>query len=127
MRISDWSSDVCSSDLLPGTIHTAVQAVDEAGGRGLALKCDIREEDQVRAAVAATVDAFGGIDILVNTASAIGLRGVLDTPMKRCDLIPQVNARGSFLCAQSCLRHLRQAETPAILPLDPPPPQEPKG
>src|SRR3546814_6169997 len=92
MRISDWSSDVCSSDLkLPGTIHTAVQAVDEAGGRGLALKCDIREEDQVRAAVAATVDAFGGIDILVNNASAIWLRGVLDTPMKRFDLMQQVN------------------------------------
>src|SRR3546814_10393990 len=126
MRIGDWSSDVCSSDLvpnpkLPGTIHTAVQAVDEAGGRGLALKCDIREEDQVRAAVAATVDAFGGIDILVNNASAIWLRGVLDTPMKRLDLMQQVNARGSFLCAQGCLPHLLQADNPHILTLATPP------
>src|SRR3546814_20708708 len=97
---------------LPGTIHTAVQAVDEAGGRGLALKCDIREEDQVRAAVAATVDAFGGIDILVNNASAIWLRGVLDTPLKRFALMQPVNAPGSFLCAQACLHPLLQAATP---------------
>src|SRR3546814_7946294 len=78
---------------LPGTIHTAVQAVDEAGGRGLALKCDIREEDQVRAAVAATVDAFGGIDILVNNASAIWLRCVLDPPMKRDRKRTRLNSR----------------------------------
>src|SRR5690606_8595114 len=79
---------------LPGTIHSAAEAVNAAGGRGLALKCDIREEDQVRAAVAATVEAFGGIDILVNNASAIWLRGTLDTPIKRFDLMHQVNARG---------------------------------
>ena len=95
-------SDVANPKL-PGTIHTAVEAVNQAGGRGLALKCDIREEDQVRASVAATVDAFGGIDILVNNASAIWLRGALDTPMKRFDLMQQVNSRGSFLCAQACL------------------------
>src|SRR5690606_3724417 len=98
-------SDVPNPNL-PGTIHTAAQAVDDAGGRGLALRCDIREEDQVRAAVAATVEAFGGIDILINNASAIWLRGTLDTPMKRFDLMQQVNARGSFLCAQACLPHL---------------------
>ena len=67
---------------LPGTIHEAAAAVDAAGGHGLALRCDIREEDDVRAAVAATVERFGGIDILVNNASAIWLRGALDTPMK---------------------------------------------
>lgn len=111
---------------LPGTIHTAVEAVNAAGGRGLALKCDIREEDQVRAAVAATVDAFGGIDILVNNASAIWLRGTLDTPMKRFDLMQQVNARGSFLCAQACLPHLLQAPNPHILTLAPPPSLDPK-
>src|SRR5688572_31507621 len=72
---------------LPGTIHTAAEAVNAAGGRGLALKCDIRGEDDVHAAVAATVDAFGGIDILVNNASAIWLAGALDTPMKRFDLM----------------------------------------
>ncbi|WP_143707842.1 SDR family NAD(P)-dependent oxidoreductase, partial [Xanthomonas phaseoli] len=78
---------------LPGTIHSVAAAVTAAGGQALALKCDIRDEVQVRAAVAATVDAFGGIDILVNNASAIWLRGALDTPMKRFDLMQQVNAR----------------------------------
>ncbi|MFT3763179.1 MAG: NAD(P)-dependent oxidoreductase [Pseudoxanthomonas sp.] len=111
---------------LPGTIHTAAEAVNAAGGRGLALKCDIREEDEVRAAVAATADAFGGIDILVNNASAIWLRGALDTPMKRFDLMQQVNARGSFLCAQACLPHLLQAPNPHILTLCPPPSLDPK-
>ncbi|MDQ3159614.1 MAG: SDR family oxidoreductase, partial [Pseudomonadota bacterium] len=102
------------------------KAVEAAGGNAVALKCDIREEDQVRAAVAATVDAFGGIDILVNNASAIWLRGVLDTPMKRFDLMQQVNARGSFLCAQACLPHLLQAPNPHILTLCPPPSLDPK-
>ncbi|MUV12758.1 SDR family oxidoreductase [Noviluteimonas gilva] len=106
---------------LPGTIHTAVAEVDALGGKGLALRCDIREEDQVHAAVAATVEAFGGIDILVNNASAIWLRGTLDTPMKRFDLMQQVNARGSFLCAQACLPHLLKAANPHILTLAPPP------
>lgn len=111
---------------LPGTIHSAAAAVEQAGGSALALKCDIREEDQVRAAVAATVDAFGGIDILVNNASAIWLRGTLDTPIKRFDLMQQVNARGSFLCAQACLPHLLNAPNPHILTLCPPPSLDPK-
>ncbi|GHH51283.1 SDR family oxidoreductase [[Pseudomonas] boreopolis] len=111
---------------LPGTIHSAAEAVMAAGGQGLALKCDIREEEQVRAAVAATVDAFGGIDILVNNASAIWLRGALDTPMKRFDLMQQVNARGTFLCAQACLPHLLQAANPHILTLAPPPSLDPR-
>lgn len=111
---------------LPGTIHDAAKAVEAAGGRALALKCDIREEDDVRAAVAATVDAFGGVDILVNNASAIWLRGALDTPMKRFDLMQQVNARGSFLCAQACLPYLLQAPNPHILTLAPPPSLDPK-
>ena len=118
-------SDVANPKL-PGTIHSAAQAVNEAGGRCLALKCDIREEDQVRASVAATVDAFGGIDILVNNASAIWLRGALDTPMKRFDLMQQVNSRGSFLCAQACLPHLLVAPNPHILTLAPPPSLDPK-
>jgi citronellol/citronellal dehydrogenase len=111
---------------LPGTIHDAAKAVEAAGGRALALKCDIREEDDVRAAVAATVDAFGGVDILVNNASAIWLRGALDTPMKRFDLMQQVNSRGSFLCAQACLPYLLQAPNPHILTLAPPPSLDPK-
>ncbi|MET4729205.1 citronellol/citronellal dehydrogenase [Lysobacter enzymogenes] len=111
---------------LPGTIHSVAAEVEAAGGRALALKCDIREEDEVQAAMAATADAFGGIDILVNNASAIWLRGVLDTPMKRFDLMQQVNARGSFLCAQACLPYLKQAANPHILTLAPPPSLDPK-
>ena len=111
---------------LPGTIHSAAAAVDAAGGKGLALRCDIREEDQVQAAVAATVERFGGIDILVNNASAIWLRGTLDTPMKRFDLMQQVNARGSFLCSQVCLPHLLKSANPHILTLAPPPNLSPK-
>ena len=111
---------------LPGTIHTAAAAVDAAGGQGLALQCDIREEDQVAAAVAATVARFGGIDILVNNASAIWLKGALETPMKRFDLMQQVNARGSFLCAQHCLPHLLKAANPHILTLAPPITLDPK-
>jgi citronellol/citronellal dehydrogenase len=111
---------------LPGTIHTAAAAVDAAGGHGLALKCDIREEDEVRAAVAATVERFGGIDILVNNASAIWLRGLADTPMKRFDLMQQVNARGTFLCTQACLPHLERAANPHVLTLAPPPNLDPK-
>jgi citronellol/citronellal dehydrogenase len=106
---------------LPGTIHSAAAAVDAAGGRGLAIQCDIREEDQVLAAVALTVETFGGLNILVNNASAIWLRGTLDTPMKRFDLMNQVNARGTFLCSQVCLPHLLKAANPHILTLAPPP------
>ncbi len=113
-------SDVANPKL-PGTIHSAAQQVEAAGGEALALRCDIREEDDVRAAVAATVARFGGIDILVNNASAIWLRGTLDTPMKRFDLMQQVNARGTFLCSQACLPHLLQSENPHILTLAPPP------
>src|SRR4249919_2427363 len=106
---------------LPGTIHSAAAAVDAAGGKGLAIQCDIREEEQVVAAVARTVETFGGLDILVNNASAIWLRGTLDTPMKRFDLMSQVNSRGTFLCSQICLPHLLQSANPHILTLAPPP------
>lgn len=111
---------------LPGTIHSAAEAVIAAGGQALAIKCDIREEAEVQAAVAATVERFGGLDILVNNASAIWLRGIADTPMKRFDLMQQVNARGSFLCAQVCLPHLLRAANPHILTLCPPPSLDPK-
>ena len=100
--------------------------MDAEGGQGLALQCDIREEDQVKAAVAATVERFGGIDILVNNASAIWLQGALQTPMKRFDLMQQVNARGTFLCSQACLPHLLDSANPHILTLAPPPNLDPK-
>ncbi|HSE12851.1 MAG TPA: NAD(P)-dependent oxidoreductase [Rudaea sp.] len=106
---------------LPGTIHTAAAAVEASGGAALAIRCDIREEDSVHAAVEQAVQRFGGIDILVNNASAIWLRGALDTPMKRFDLMQQVNARGTFLCAQVCLPHLLKSANPHILTLAPPP------
>jgi citronellol/citronellal dehydrogenase len=118
-------SDVANPKL-PGTIHTAAAAVEAAGGKALAIKCDIREEAEVRAAVEETVARFGGLDILVNNASAIWLRGALDTPMKRFDLMSQVNTRGSFLCAQVCLPHLLKSSNPHILTLAPPPSLAPK-
>jgi citronellol/citronellal dehydrogenase len=111
---------------LPGTIFSAAEEIEAAGGKALPIKCDIREEDEVKAAVAATVERFGGIDILVNNASAIWLAGIADTPMKRFDLMQQVNARGSFLCAQVCLPHLLKSDNPHILTLAPPPSLDPK-
>jgi len=111
---------------LPGTIHSAAAAVDAAGGKGLAIRCDIREESEVRTAVETTVARFGGIDVLVNNASAIWLRGALDTPMKRFDLMSEVNSRGTFLCAQACLPHLFESANPHILTLAPPPSLDPK-
>ena len=111
---------------LPGTIHSAAAAVEAAGGKALAIQCDIREEDQVEAAVAAAVERFGGIDILINNASAIWLQGIANTPMKRFDLMQQVNARGTFLCTQKCLPHLLKAANPHVLTLAPPPTLDPK-
>ncbi len=105
---------------LPGTIYTAAQEVEAAGGKALALAVDIREEAQVLDAVAKAVETFGGIDILVNNASAISLTGTLATPMKRYDLMHQINTRGTYLCSQACLPHLKRAKNPHILNLSPP-------
>ena len=105
---------------LPGTIHTAAAEIEAAGGHALPLAVDIRFEDQVYAAVEQTVGRFGGIDILVNNASAISLTGTLQTPMKRFDLMLGVNLRGTFLCSQACLPHLAKAANPHILTLSPP-------
>jgi citronellol/citronellal dehydrogenase len=111
---------------LAGTIHSAAAEIEAAGGCALPLKVDVRSEESVVAAVAEAVARFGGIDILVNNASAIWLRGTADTPMKRFDLMHQVNTRGSFLCAQACLPHLKRAANPHILTLAPPPNLDPK-
>jgi citronellol/citronellal dehydrogenase len=111
---------------LEGTIHTAAAAVKAAGGNALPLVVDIRDEENVKAAVARTVEVFGGIDILVNNASAIRLTGTLQTPVKRYDLMHGVNGRGTFVCAQACLPHLLDAPNPHILTLSPPLVTDPK-
>jgi len=106
---------------LPGTIFTAAKEVEAAGGKALPLMCDIRSEEQVFAAVQKAVDMFGGIDICVNNASAISLTGTLETPIKKYDLMHQINARGTYLVSQACLPHLLKARgTPHILNLSPP-------
>ena len=115
---------------LPGTIHSAAAEIEQAGGQALPLVCDIRDEASVHAAVAATVQRFGGIDILLNNASAISLTGTLETPMKRFDLMFGVNVRGTFLCSQACLPHLKLSaianRNPHILTLSPPLNLDPK-
>ncbi|HEX9776574.1 MAG TPA: NAD(P)-dependent oxidoreductase [Geopsychrobacteraceae bacterium] len=105
---------------LPGTIHTAARQIDAAGGKVLPLAVDIRDEVRLRQAVAEAADHFGGIDILVNNASAIYLAGVRQTPMKRFDLMMQVNLRGTFAASQAVLPYLLEAENPHILTLSPP-------
>jgi len=109
---------------LPGTIHSAAAEVEAAGGQALALQCDIRDEASVHEAVARTVERFGGIDILVNNASAISLTPTPETPMKRFDLMFGVNVRGTYLCTQSCLAELiksaRAGRNPHVLNMSPP-------
>ncbi len=105
---------------LPGTIHTAVAEIEAAGGKGLPLMCDVRSEESVAAAVAKTVETFGGIDILVNNASAINLTGTEQTDMKRYDLMHSINTRGTFLCSKLCIPHLKKAANPHVLNLSPP-------
>ncbi|MFA5939449.1 MAG: NAD(P)-dependent oxidoreductase [Sinimarinibacterium sp.] len=105
---------------LPGTIYSAAQEVEKAGGKGLPILCDIRDEEQVKAAVAKTVETFGGIDILINNASAISLTGTLHTDMKRYDLMNGINARGTFMTGKYCIPHLKKSPNPHILTLSPP-------
>jgi citronellol/citronellal dehydrogenase len=105
---------------LPGTIHDAAAEIEQAGGQALACKCDIRDDEQVQAAVDATTKAFGGIDIVVNNASAISLTGLLETPMKMYDRMFDINARGSFLVTQCAMPHLLKAGNAHVLNLSPP-------
>jgi len=112
--------------VLPGTIHSAAAEIEAAGGNALACAVDIRDEQAVEAAVGAAAEHFGGIDILVNNASAISLTGTLATPIKRYDLMQSVNARGTFLCSQKCIPHLQRASNPHILNISPPLSLEPK-
>jgi citronellol/citronellal dehydrogenase len=111
---------------LPGTIYTAAEEIEKAGGKALPLVCDIRFEAQVADAVEKTVARFGGIDICVNNASAISLTGTLQTDMKRFDLMQQINARGTYLVSRTCIPHLKRAANPHVLMLSPPLDMDPK-
>jgi len=111
---------------LPGTVHTAVGEIEEAGGRGLAIVGDVRSDDDIERAVAETVDAFGGIDVCVNNASAINLAGTPDLEPKRYDLMQDINTRGTFMLSRACIPHLAESDNAHILTLSPPLNLDPK-
>ena len=111
---------------LPGTLHSAAEEVESAGGQALAIKLDIRDETAVAVAMEKAAEHFGGIDILINNASAIYLAGTAEVPMKRFDLMFGVNVRGTFVCSQAALPYLKKAENPHILNLSPPLNMDPK-
>ncbi len=106
---------------LPGTIHSVAEEVARAGGQALAIQLDVRDEQAIQAAVAQVAEHFGGIDVLINNASAINLTATLDTPARRLDLMWGVNMRGTFLLSQACIPHLLRADNPHILTFSPPP------
>jgi citronellol/citronellal dehydrogenase len=105
---------------LPGTIYTAAEEIEAAGGEALPIVGDIRDAEAVEAAVAQTVERFGGIDIVVNNASAINLAPMRDLPVKRFDLMQQINSRGTFVVTRACLPHLRESSHAHVLTLSPP-------
>src|SRR3954468_6218965 len=105
---------------LPGTVHTAVAAIEEAGGQALAVVGDVRKEEDVERAAAQAVERFGGIDIVVNNASALNLTGTDELSVKRYDLMQQINSRGTFLLFKAALPHLRKSDRARVLTLSPP-------
>ena len=105
---------------LPGTIYTAAKEIEEVGGSALPLICDIRFEDQVQESIEKVKKEFGGVDICINNASAIHLSDTVNTPMKRYDLMHNINVRGTFLLSKSCIPHLKDSNNPHILTLSPP-------
>ncbi|MDA2933369.1 NAD(P)-dependent oxidoreductase [Acidobacteria bacterium AH-259-D05] len=111
---------------LPGTIYSAAQEMEDAGGKALPLEVDVRFENIVAEAIDKAASHFGGINILVNNASAIFLAGTIDTPMKRFDLMHQVNVRATYACSQAAIPHLKKADNPHILNISPPLSMEPK-
>ena len=111
---------------LPGTIFTAAEEIEAAGGKALPVQVDIRDEANVQAAIDKTLEAFGGIDICINNASAIALTDTPNTPMKRYDLMHSINARGTFMTSKLCLPHLLKADNPHILNISPPLNMEPR-
>ncbi len=106
--------------VLPGTIYTAAEAVEAAGGRALPITCDVRDEAQIQAAVDKTASTFGGVDAVILNASALSLEGTLDIPTKRFDLMAAINQRGTFLVGKACLPRLMEADNPHILSISPP-------
>jgi citronellol/citronellal dehydrogenase len=125
-NIAVAAKSVTENPKIPGTIFTAAAEIVAEGGKALALPCDIRFDEQVANAVDRTVSTFGGIDILINNASAIDLRGIELLEMKRFDLMHQINARGTYLCSKLALPHLRKSTNPHILTLSPPLDMNPK-
>jgi citronellol/citronellal dehydrogenase len=119
-RIAILAKTVEPHAKLPGTIHNAAEEIRQAGGEALPIQCDIRFADQIDAAVAQTIAAFGRIDACVNNASAISLTQTKETPVKTFDLMNQINYRGAWLTARACLPHLLQSESPQILNISPP-------
>lgn len=111
---------------LPGTIFTAAEEIEAAGGKALPIQVDIRDEANVQAAIDKTIETFGGIDICINNASAIALTDTPNTPMKRYDLMHSINARGTFMTSKLCIPHLLKAENPHILNISPPLNMEPR-
>src|SRR4051812_2582351 len=111
---------------LEGTVYTAAEAIEEAGGRALPIVGDIRDDQQVVDAVAATVERFGGIDICINNASAINLSGTEAMDMKRYDLMQSINTRGTYVVSKACISHLKRSDNPHVLTLSPPISLEPR-
>ena len=114
------AKSVTEDPRLGGTIHSVAKKINETGGKALAVQCDIRNEEQVIAAVRQAITVFGGIDILVNNASAISLSNTEDTEIKRFDLIHDINVRGTFIVTKHCVPFLKKADNPHILTLSPP-------
>ena len=111
---------------LPGTIHTAAAEIEAAGGKALAIQMDLRTDSDVTAAIERTAETFGGIDILINNARAVAIGGIADIPMRRIDLMHQVNLRGTVLASKICLPFLKKGQNPQVLTLSPPPSLDPK-
>jgi citronellol/citronellal dehydrogenase len=120
VHVSIVAKSVKEDPRLGGTVHSVARSIIDAGGRALGIKCDIRDEDQVIAAVQETIAIFGGIDIVVNNASAISLTSTADTEAKRFDLVHDINVRGTFLVTKYCLPFLKKSTNPHILTLSPP-------
>jgi citronellol/citronellal dehydrogenase len=120
------AKSVTEDPRLGGTIYSAASEIEAAGGKALAVQLDIRQEDQIAEAVQKVVDHFGGIDILINNASAISLTPTEETPSKRYDLIHDINVRGTFFMCKACIPHLRKSANPHILNLSPPLNMNPK-